>query len=113
MGAQILSIPEMELDQTEAAKLAASFKNVAKYYNVAVDPKKLALFELSTTVGAIYLPRVIAVMKKPREPKEPKQVGPQLVPKATAPQTAPQPPAPKLETPSQMWAESPVDMGGI
>lgn len=97
MGAKLLAIPELELDESEAAKLSSSLKNVAKYYSVNIDPKKLAMFELSTTALAIYGPRVIAVVKnhsdhKKEAPKPVAAPAPVAVPK---PQAASPAPAPK------------------
>lgn len=63
MGAALLSVPELELDEDESKKLAKSIRNVAKHYSVSIDAKKMAMFELASTVVAIYGTRGIAIYK--------------------------------------------------
>lgn len=109
MGAKILSIPEMEIDEEESKKLSKAIKNVAKHYAVNIDPKKLAWAELVAAAGGIYVPRFIAASKR-----QPKQPGPQLVkeaPKSNAPGPQPINSPMKARTPSEMWNEPPLEDG--
>jgi len=112
MGARILSIPEMELDPQEAKKLSDSIKNLAKHYQLGMDPKKLAMLELAFCAGGIYGPRFIAVAKntqrKPQLVQPIRKVEPVT---ATATSVPAQRPPVNLSniSPSQLWAESPVE----
>ena len=110
MGAKILSIPEMEIDEEESKKLSDAIKNVAKHYAVNIDPKKLAWAQLFAVAGGTYIPRFIAASKR-----EPKTSGPQLVkeqPKSGAQPINAAKPAPiKFEVPSQLWNEAPLEDG--
>lgn len=116
MGAKLLDVPEIELTQDESRKLMKAVKDVAKYYNVAFDPKKLAIFHLMTAMGGIYGPRAVAIYRR-------KTAGPKKEPgklinidrSKTGPQATPSP-APKTDatkpidlsqlTPSQLWNEN-------
>ena len=64
MGAEIFSTPELELDTVEAKKLGDAIQNVAKYYNIGFDPKKVAIFNLVTVAGMIYGTRFVAVRNR-------------------------------------------------
>jgi hypothetical protein len=78
MGAKLLEVPELELDEEEAKKLADAIRRVAEFYPVALSPKKLAWAEFSFAMAGVYGPRVIAIYKK-----APKQPGPRAVPRQT------------------------------
>lgn len=112
MGAKLLQAPEIELDESEAKKLSDALKNVAKQYQTVVDPKKLALIQLSTVAAGIYVPRVIVLFKGRKKP------GPKLVEsidRTTAQSGAGKPNPPKNPAgntplvPSQMWNETPIE----
>lgn len=90
MGAAILTAPEWELDKSEAKSLADGINEVGKYYDMTVDPKKMAIINLSVIAGGIYAPRLIATFRTiSAKPK-----GPQLVkqPKAEPEPIVTQPP---------------------
>jgi hypothetical protein len=104
MVAKILSVPELELDEKESEKLANSIRNVAKHYTAILDPKKIAIFELTCCVGSIYGPRAIAIYKnterKPKlvkmtEKREPEQQRPASGEKVSLSELSP----------SQIWNE--------
>jgi hypothetical protein len=80
MGAKLLEVPELELDEEEAKKLADAIRRVAEFYPVALSPKKLAWAEFSFAMAGVYGPRVIAIYKK--APKQ--QPGPRAVPRQQA-----------------------------
>lgn len=117
MGAKLLSTPELELEPEEAKKLADAIKEVARHYSLAMEPKKLALYQLAFTAGGIYGPRFIAIVKsKPRPVAPATAPGPQLVKQEPRPEPRPEPvPANSGTgslhglTPSQLWPEIPFD----
>jgi hypothetical protein len=103
MGAAILKVPELEIDAEEAKRLSDAIKNVAQYYPMVFDPKKLAIANLCVVLGTIYGTRAVAIYKStPKKPSAP--VTPiREVPKRDPPGPGPQPaPAAKVEVPSQM-----------
>lgn len=58
--ATALKAPEFELGQEEAKKIALSVQRVSDQYGKVIDPKTEAWVGLIGTVGACYVPRVIA-----------------------------------------------------
>ena len=71
-----LHCPELELDPTEAKILSSSVRDLSKYYNVTLDPKKVAMLEFSTVLASIYGLRGVAIYKRM---KNEKTKGPQRV----------------------------------
>jgi hypothetical protein len=61
MGAELLKVPELELDRGEAKKLADAIAEVNKYYGVQVDPKKMAIINLGVVGVTIYGSRILAL----------------------------------------------------
>jgi hypothetical protein len=88
MGAQLLSTPELELDTAESKKLADSIREVTRHYNLILDPKHAAIFNLMCCAGGIYGPRAIVVWKRGQN-KGPKPVAP-IRPEEKKPETEPQ-----------------------
>lgn len=64
MLASLVNVPELELTDDEAAKLAKAVHNVSRYYPVSIDPKAQAWFGLATAAGSIYGTRLFAVMAR-------------------------------------------------
>lgn len=64
MGAAFLSCPELELDESEAQKIASAVRGVAKHYSVTMDAKKLAMVELSTVLAMVYGTRGVAIYRR-------------------------------------------------
>ncbi len=60
MGAALFAIPELSLEQKEAAQLAEAIQNVAAFYDIPADPKTIAWVNLATTGMAIYGTRAFA-----------------------------------------------------
>lgn len=109
MCAKILSVPELELDESESKRLADSLKEVAKHYSVIMDPKRIAWWEFATTAGGIYGPRVVAIWKnterKPKGKMQPIRVEP--IPEAQVVNERPREKGVTgLEVPSQLWNDS-------
>jgi hypothetical protein len=103
MGAEILSIPELELDKDEAGKLGDAVANVAKHYNTVFDPKKVAIFQLAVVAGGIYGTRLFAVKNRLSLQREtPKVNGPQPITRDAKPQQT-TPAAPAMSSPSAMF----------
>ena len=68
--ASTLQVPELELDEAEAQRLAAAIQNVNNAYRVEFDPKKAALIDLGTACGVIYGPRFVSIfLRKKQEMK--------------------------------------------
>lgn len=67
MGAAMLNIQELAIDPKEAKSMADAIKEVAKYYPVAFDPKKLAIFNLVVVCGGIYGLRAMAYNNRMKE----------------------------------------------
>lgn len=55
-----LVVPEMELEESEAKKLAKSIEGVTDQYKLTLDPKTAAYIDLATVCGMIYGPRAFA-----------------------------------------------------
>lgn len=62
----MLQIPDLELDETEAKRLANAIQNVNSAYRVEFDPKKAALIDLATACGVIYGPRAVTLYMRSR-----------------------------------------------
>lgn len=111
MGAKLMEIPELELSTEDARKFTKAVRNVASHYNVSVDPKKMALFQLATAVAGVYGPRAIAIYNR-KKTVVPKKEPAKIVP---IDQVKPAPPKPEAvrtidlsqTSPSQLWSEAP------
>jgi hypothetical protein len=55
-----LKVPEIALDQTEAAQLAAAIAGVERHYNVGFSEKSADWVNLFMVIGAVYGTRVMA-----------------------------------------------------
>jgi len=115
MGAAALASPELELEESEAKKLASAIREVSKFYPVTLDPKRLALLELGTVAMMVYGTRGVAIYRRVKtevKPKAPLQV----MPNRPAPKTA-QATAPVREPEKQNTTESrpltPNDLFGL
>lgn len=75
VGAALLSIPELELEEAEAKKLAKSISAVNDQYKLTLDPKKAAWVDLCTAASTIYGPRAISLYLRKMNEK-PKVVAP-------------------------------------
>jgi hypothetical protein len=61
MLAALTKVRELELDKSEAEKLAKSIANVARHYHVpGIAQKTKDWIMLMQTIGVLYVPRVIA-----------------------------------------------------
>lgn len=97
MGANILTVPELAINPEEAKRMGDAIKEVAVHYPIGLDPKKLALANLAFVLGGVYVPRIVAVVNRPRpfQPARPNPVpqarpmppvnGPQAVPPRAVP----------------------------
>lgn len=64
MGAEFLACKELELEKDESKKLADAIQDVGKYYNVAFDPKKVAICQLAVIAGGIYGPMFVQIRRR-------------------------------------------------
>lgn len=82
MAGVICQVPELELDETEAAKLGKALNRLNELYSGMVMPPKVAAWlHLGITAGTIYGPRAIAynLRKKNEKGKQPIDVKPTAV----------------------------------
>lgn len=86
MGAEILSVRELELDKDECVKLADAIKDVSQYYVTALDPKKVAWAHLAVIAGGIYGTRIFAYRNRRAIERSAKPATP-IVAKSTPTQT--------------------------
>jgi hypothetical protein len=109
MGAAILSVPELNLEPSEAKPLAAAIARVAAFYPQEINPKLLAWFNLSAVAGGLYAPRWFALRNRLRREALPRVVA--------APTPKPQAEhrgfngAPPLPTDGQLLDPSVLGMG--
>jgi len=68
-----LKCEEIALDDKDAKLLAESIGNVTQHYHATVDPKTLAWLGLAGVIGAIYVPRVMALMATRKNQKDDKR----------------------------------------
>jgi len=115
-----LTFEELQLDPSEAKAQADAYRELAKYYNFYIDPKKMAMINLAALLGKQYGMRAIAIYRRLQSEAKPKspaptpirkeQPKPNAVPEyatGTGPQPAPQPKRSDTiaEVPSQVWPE--------
>src|SRR5271165_5607079 len=84
MGAEILSVPELELDKGEAKRLADAIHEVGKHHAMTFDPKKLAYFNLAVVMAGVYGLRLAAFRNRVATERQ-KKIGQQ--PEKTTPIT--------------------------
>lgn len=114
MGSALLEIKELELDETEAKKLADGIKQVTKFYPVNIDPKKIAWLNLGIVMTEIYGTRIMAYNMRVKAERE-KNPKPAAVPKVTTMRPAAAGGSggsnglPAMMTPSDLWNEAPHD----
>ena len=61
--AALARCPELELEESEAKKLADKSTAVLKYYQVSLDPKKLAWLQLGMCAVEVYGPRALIIYR--------------------------------------------------
>ncbi|HEY6019847.1 MAG TPA: hypothetical protein VIY48_08055, partial [Candidatus Paceibacterota bacterium] len=61
----ITHAPELEVTAEENHRIAVAAANVAKYYNVNVDPRVQAWMALIGVVGQVYGTRAVAIYMRP------------------------------------------------
>ncbi len=78
--AALTNVPELNLDESEAKKLAKSIEGVTDQYKLTLDPKVAAYIDLASTVSMIYGPRAFSYYlrkktegaQKPQPPVQPR-----------------------------------------
>lgn len=70
MGAALLSEPELNIDEDEAAALAAAVAQIAAAYNfeAVLSPKVNAVIELATVAAMVYGPKIAIIVKRQKRP---------------------------------------------
>jgi hypothetical protein len=96
MGAAALKDPSFALNEVEANRLAVAVKQVQDQYPFIIDPKTQAWINLASIGGMIYVPRLIKLSARKKQPKEKEnpQPAPQTDPVSEAPALAPKPKGP-------------------
>jgi hypothetical protein len=108
MGAAFLSSPELELDDTEAKKIAHHLTKVSELYNHVFDPRTLIWAGLIFTLLEIYGTRGVAIYTRVTSaPVKPQPGKPVLVPNPNQPA-----PETRVENPSQIWPAAPLEDNG-
>lgn len=65
MGAALLSMPQLELREDQAERLAKALAEYGRYHTLpALSPEKTALAVLVWTAGTIYVPMALAVINR-------------------------------------------------
>lgn len=109
--AALLKVPELEIDPSEAKDIQDSFKELCKYYPIALSPKKLAIFDFAAVVGTVVGSRAMAIHERhkreaqTRPQKVVNQPVVQIDSKSPVVATAER----RVESPSQIWNEAPDD----
>jgi hypothetical protein len=107
MGAAFFNTPELALDPEEALKLSNAIKDVAAYYPVVFDPKKIAIGNLGIVLLTIYGTRGVTIWRRMKSETalKPKQVPTQI---RTESSKSPGNPGPSvLNVPSERASQAP------
>jgi hypothetical protein len=107
MGAEILSVPELELDKEECKKLGDAIQEVGKHYAMAFDPKHVAILNLCVVMGMIYGTRIAAVRTRTK-----KNAPAKATPIAQVPKQPPQPRGAEVWNPEQSPSALMGEMSG-
>lgn len=67
--AKAAKIPELQLDEDEAKKLADATANVARHYNISVSQKTLDWSNFVTALSTIYGTRIFVIAKTRQDKK--------------------------------------------
>jgi hypothetical protein len=89
MGAAVLSVPELQLDKSEASQLAQAISEVAKYYNIEADEKTVAWVNLSMCGLTVYGTRALAYHNRMQAERRQRIPAPAAAPAAPAQTPAP------------------------
>lgn len=85
MGAAILAVPELALDQTESKTLAQAVGNVARHYDISAGQKGLDHINLLMVAGMIYGTRALALARRRGKPAERPMASPVTTPTTNSP----------------------------
>jgi hypothetical protein len=115
----MLSIPELEIDPSEAKAMSELVTEAQRLYPVVISEKKIFWTKVAITLGTIYGSRAVAIAKKPVKKKEPILIRPAQTP-APAQSSQPAQPSeparqesqkpPTITNPSQVWDEGVTDI---
>jgi hypothetical protein len=88
MGAALLAMPELEIDEDEAKLLADATANLAREYNITaiLTPKAQAGIDFGIAVTTVYGTRLLAIYRKGKRKPVVAMPMPQSKPQAPAPQ---------------------------
>lgn len=79
--ASVSKLPELELDEEEARKVAVACDELARFYDVAPSAEVKLWLNFAGTMGAVYAPRIIAIsIRRKRERSAPPAPKPTVVP---------------------------------
>jgi len=117
--ATMLSVPELEIDPSEAKAMSELVSEAQRLYPLAISEKKIFWSKVCVTLGTIYGSRAVAIAKKPVKKKEPILM-PTPTPRAPGTQPAPSQPGVSatpavaqsqlITHPSQVWNEGVEDI---
>jgi hypothetical protein len=92
----LLSAPELHIDEAEAAEIGEALKELSKHYPIGMSEKTIAWVNFSFAVGGVFGPKIQAIYKRPK-PKRPQleptpiRTAAVEVPAPTIPVAAPHP----------------------
>lgn len=82
MMASFTGVEEFGLDETESATLAEAITNVTEMYDVkALSPEAMAWWNLATTAGGIYGPRMMSAHLRRKATKAQQKPAPVIIPR--------------------------------
>jgi hypothetical protein len=68
--AAAVNVPELELDQSEADRLAKALGDIAKHHPTVINPRVADYVHLATALGVVYGPRVMAIRHRRAKEKQ-------------------------------------------
>jgi len=109
-ASMLLKIEELALENEEAEKLSKAIEDLAKFYPVAIDPKKLAWANLGITAAQIYGLRIMAYRLRMANEKGVRGQGSGVREHKSTPTPVTEMPKPtpqaEIYNPSDVWNES-------
>ena len=85
MASLVLKNPLIEINKSEAEKLASALANVAKHYDFKVNPAVMAWVQLIGVGAAVYGPRIALTMSVKKAAKKEQAANQPIVSRETQP----------------------------
>lgn len=88
--ANVLSMPELAITDKEAESLSNATKKLAMYYAPQLNPRNVVWGEFLFAAGCVYVPRMVAIARRPRKAPQQPPTQPQRPPMNNAQAPVPQ-----------------------